>query len=108
MSARLHAALLESGGSIGRGDELDQRLGGVRFLRCGHDAARERGELLDVGGQRADVVDAGEVRELAHLLEADLGLAAGDDAPTNTPVGVCLSFGLISSAIPRRWNRPTM
>src|SRR5262245_9831873 len=94
MSARLHAALFIGGGSIGRGDELDQRLGGVRFLRPGRDAARERRELLDVGGQRADVVDAGEVRELAHLLEADLGLAAGDDAADEHARGRLLELWL--------------
>src|SRR5262245_25006559 len=94
MSARLHPSLLEGGRGVRRGEKLDQRLGGVRFLRPGHDAAREHGELLDVGGQWADVVDAGEVRELAHLLEADLRLAAGDDAADEHARWCLLELGL--------------
>ena len=41
--------------------------------------------MLDVRRQRADVVDAGDVEQLADLLETDLGLAARDDLPTGTP-----------------------
>src|SRR5437879_3997646 len=38
-SARLHAPLLEGSGGRRRGDELDERLGGVCFPCPGHDAA---------------------------------------------------------------------
>ena len=41
--------------------------------------------MLDVRRQRADIVDTREVRQLAHLLEADLGFAAGDDAADGYP-----------------------
>src|SRR5262249_39967941 len=37
-------------------------------------------EALHVCGQRPDIVQAREVRQLAHLLEAELNLAVGDDA----------------------------
>jgi len=39
-----------------------------------------------------------EEAELAHLLEADLGFAAGNDAATNTPGRGLLELLLISSA----------
>src|SRR5437899_12823206 len=58
-----------------RGDELDERLRRVRLLRAGVDAGREHGHALELARQRADVVDAGEMHQLADLLEADLGLA---------------------------------
>ena len=43
----------------------------------GVDAGREHGDALDVRRQRADIVDALDVDQLADLLEADLGFAAG-------------------------------
>src|SRR5947207_1508222 len=58
------------------GDESDQRLRRVRLLRAGVDSGREHGHALELARQRADVVDAGEMHQLADLLEADLGLAA--------------------------------
>src|SRR3954464_7611591 len=81
LSSRLHAPLFEGCSCRRRRDELDERLGAVRILRAHDDAAREHGELLDVRRQRTDVVDSGEVRELAYLLEADFGFTTGNDAP---------------------------
>src|SRR5262249_57278094 len=79
-SARLHASLFEGVGRRRRGDELDERLGGVRFLCSGNDAAPEPGELLDVRRQPTDVIVPGGGRQFAHLLKADFGLPARDDA----------------------------
>ena len=45
------------------------------------DAGREHGHPLQVAGQRPDVVDAGEVHQLADLLEADLGVAVVGNTP---------------------------
>src|SRR2546428_13606231 len=84
-SARLHPNPLEGSGRCRRRDEVDERFGGIRFLCPGNDAAGKDGELLDLRRQRADVIDAGEVGELAHLLEADLGLPVGDDAADENP-----------------------
>ena len=42
-------------------------------------ACRENRDLLDLGRQRPDIVDAGYGQQLADLLEADFGVAPGDD-----------------------------
>jgi len=39
----------------------------------------EYGDFLNFGWQRADQVDARDRKQLADLLEAQLGLSAGDD-----------------------------
>src|SRR6266567_4557803 len=59
-----------------RGDEFDQRPGSVRLLRAGVDAGGEHRHALELARQRADVIDAGEMHQLADLLEPDLGLTA--------------------------------
>src|SRR6266853_1180932 len=56
-----------------RGDESDQRPGRVRPLRAGVDAGGEHGHPMELARQRADVIDAGEMHQLADLLEAPLG-----------------------------------
>ena len=71
---------LKAAAAAGPVMNLTSALGAVRFLRAADDAAREHRELLDVRRQRTDVVYPGEMRELAHLLEADLGFAARNDA----------------------------
>src|SRR4249919_1545663 len=79
-SAGLDAPLLEGRRGCRRGEELDQCLCRVNLLRPNLDAAGENRHLLDVRRQRADIVDAGGGYQLAHLLKADLGFAAGDEA----------------------------
>src|SRR5262245_38923362 len=102
------ARLLERAGGMGGGVELAQRLGGVRFLRCGKDAARERVDLLDVGGKRADVADAAKCESSLTCWKPISASPLAMMLPTNTPVGVCLSLGLMASAMPMRWNTPIM
>src|SRR5215207_6742725 len=77
-SGRLHAFLPDDRGGFRDGEEFHQRPCRVRLLRCRVQAGREHGDLLDVGRQRTDEVDALHRQYLADLLETDLGLAAGN------------------------------
>src|SRR5712691_2638435 len=79
MSGGLQAVLPDDRCGGRRGDEFDQRPGRVRLFRAGVDAGGEHGHPLELARQRADVIDAGEMHQLADLLEADLGLAARDE-----------------------------
>src|SRR5215813_15259539 len=79
-SAGIERVLLEDGRGRRRSDEAHQRLGRINFLRPGWNSGRKHGDQLNIRRQRPDVVDARKEAELAHLLEADLGFAAGDDA----------------------------
>src|SRR4029453_7393349 len=54
--ARPHAPLREGPDRPRRGEEFDERFGGVRLLGRGHVAAGKGGEVLDVRRQRADVI----------------------------------------------------
>src|SRR5204862_7748530 len=80
-SGRLHAAPADDWRGGGRREEGDEGSRSIRLACVCGDSGREDRELLDIGRQRADVVDAGHGQQLAHLLEADLGLAAGHNAP---------------------------
>jgi hypothetical protein len=60
------------------GEEPHERFRRIALLGAGMDAGRERGHPLKVARQRADVVDALEMHQLADLLEADLRFAVGD------------------------------
>src|SRR5262245_15071739 len=71
---------LKAAAAAGAVMNLTSALAASASFCSGNDAARERGELLDVRRQRTDVIDPRKVRQFAHLLEADLGLPAGDDA----------------------------
>lgn len=75
----VHATFGDLVAGMGRGQELDQRLAGFGLLRARRDAGREHGDLLQFGGQWTDDVDAGDRPQFADLLEAELGLALGDD-----------------------------
>src|SRR5215471_12058011 len=79
-SAWVQALRLEGRCRGRRGKELDPRIGRFNVLGADLDAGRKNGDLLDVRRQRADKVDARKIRQLAHLLEADLGFAARHDA----------------------------
>src|SRR5262245_2057186 len=96
-SARLQAFLLQNRNGLRRGQELDQCFGGVGLRCAGMDAACEHGDLLDVRRQRSDEVDAGDRQQLAHLLEADLGVAARDDL-ADRDAG-CADFDLVLDLI---------
>src|SRR5437867_10699405 len=78
LSGGLQAVLPDDRCGGRRGDEFDERPRRVRLLRAGVDAGREHGHALELARKRADVIDAGEMHQLADLLEADLGLAARD------------------------------
>src|SRR6267142_1652039 len=71
----LHAFLPQDRAGVRRSEESDQRPGRRRFFCRGVDAARKDRDMLDVGRQRAQIVDAPDGQQLAHLLEADLGFA---------------------------------
>ena len=59
--------------------ELDQRPGGVGLRApAGMPAANTVISWIS-GGSGPTIVDAGNGQQLAHLLEADLGFAAGND-----------------------------
>src|SRR3989442_15186823 len=62
-----------------RAQELEEIPRRVGLARRGMHAAGEDGGLRYCRRQRADELDAGEVDQLAHLLEADLDLALGDE-----------------------------
>ena len=70
---------LKASAASGAVRNLTSALAASGCLALGGDAAREDRHLLDVGRQRADIIDAGEMRHLADLLDADLDFAAGDD-----------------------------
>src|SRR5213076_471585 len=76
LSGGLQAVLPDDRRGGRSGDESEERPGRVRLLRAGVDAGREHGHALELARKRADVIDAGEMHQLADLLEADLGLAA--------------------------------
>src|ERR1044071_7128678 len=61
MSRRLQAVLPDNRRGGRRGEELDQRPRSIALLGAGMDAGREHGHPLELAGQRADVVDAGEM-----------------------------------------------
>src|SRR5439155_11423822 len=74
--SRFEAVLEDRGLGVARAQILQplvRRLG-VRGLRV-HASAEHRHEL-HLGRQRADVVDAGDLAQLRHLLEAELELPA--------------------------------
>ena len=60
------------------------------------DGCGEYGRLLDIGGQRSKIIDALDVNELAHLLKADLRVAARDN---NVPFYVALPSPTVDFAI---------
>src|SRR3954471_18663342 len=74
----LQAVLPDDGRRGWRGEELDERPRRIGLLRARMDTGGEHGHPLQLARQRADEVDAGEMHQLADLLEADLGVAAGD------------------------------
>ena len=76
---RIHAALDDRGAGRGRGEKFDQRLAGVGFLRDGGDAGGKHRDLLQLRRQWPDDIDAGNRKQFADLLEADLGVAARHD-----------------------------
>src|SRR6266853_1419085 len=78
LSGGLQAVLPDDRCGGRRGDEFEEDPGRVRLLRAGVDSGREHGHALELARQRPDVVDSGEMHQLADLLEADLGLAARD------------------------------
>src|SRR5213076_1353870 len=78
LSGGLQAVLPDDRRGGRSGDESEERPGRVRLLRAGVDSGREHGHALELTRQRPDVVDSGEMHQLADLLEADLGLAARD------------------------------
>src|SRR3954447_8387365 len=74
----LQAVLAEDRRRGRGGEELDERPRRIGLLRAGVDTGGEHGHPLQLARQRADEVDAGEMHQLADLLEADLGVAVGD------------------------------
>ncbi len=64
---------------VGLGGEGDEAAGKVRLPGSCRDTGGEDRHPLHRLRQWADEIDAGDGQEFAHLLEADLGIAAGDD-----------------------------
>src|SRR6266545_1218996 len=77
--AGLHPAPSDDGRRFGRGEEFRKCLCRVRRRRRRVQASGKHRSVLDVTRQRPEVIDALQVQKLAHLLEAEIGLAARHD-----------------------------
>ncbi len=76
---RREAGLRDRRRRLRRREEADQRFGGLLLPDGARERRREKRHRLQLGGNRADEGDPGLVDELAHLLKADLRLAARND-----------------------------
>ena len=76
---RLHAAIDDNAARRRRGEKPDQRLAGLRLFGYAGDPGGKHRDLLHLRRQLSDDVDTGDGLQFADLLEADLGVAAGDD-----------------------------
>ena len=78
-SCRLQAAFPDRAVGSRRRQELEERFGSRRVPRSHDDPGGEYGHALRLLGQRPDVIDARDRKQLADLLEGDLGFATRDE-----------------------------
>src|SRR5829696_7905120 len=75
-STRLHSTLADDRRGLRRSEEFQQRFRRRRFARGRVKGGGKHRDVLDIGRQRSDVLDALVVQKLADLLKAELDLAA--------------------------------